>query len=252
MEHRLVVRLIAIAVAAVFVGLCFVAALIYRNIFGVRIWTRFLAQTGYRRAAAPNEPIEVQAKAILGEIFRPEGVVRGPWVRDVEGQKLTYNSWMYSDGNANVTQESWQLEMPAELTSQVQLLERRLAQPGSLRTLVNAALGRDRRWGEMLPCEVLTGDAAFDARFQVRVSQHNAIPRFLLDPTVRQWISSLPEVCLVFAQRWIVLDDPAGALRRAYVGLSAVTPAQMMEKEPMAHEQVAQTLALLSRAARTA
>jgi hypothetical protein len=69
---------------------------------------------------------------------------------------------------------------------------------------------------------------------------------------VRHYVAALPEACLLVAQRWIELDDPAGALRRHHVGLGAVTPAQVMEREPAVHDQVAQTLAILSRAVRGA
>src|SRR4051812_32804280 len=104
--------LIAVAVVVVFCVAVVGAAVLYRNLFGHKIWVRFLQRTGYRRRADPGASIQFQAKALLGEIFRPEGVVRGPWIREVDGQTLTYNSWMYRDGDDSVTEESWSLEMP--------------------------------------------------------------------------------------------------------------------------------------------
>ena len=247
---RLIVLAVASGVVVVFVVAVFGLAILYRNLFGHQIWVRFLTRTGYRRKADPAAPIEAQAKAVLAEIFRPEGIVRGPWVREVDGQTLTYNAWMYGENGATVTQESWQLAMPTEVPGQVQILERRLAQPGFRETLASKALGRDRRWGTLLPHELRTGDQAFDARFLVLGDRPGSAPPFLQDPAVRHYVAALPEACLLVAQRWIELDDPAGALRRQHVGLTAVTPSQMMEREPAVHDQAAQTLAILSRAVR--
>ena len=234
----------------VFMVVVALAAFLYRKLFGHQIWVKFLNRTGYRRRADPYAPVEAQARAVLDEIFRAEGIVRGPWVRDVDEQTLTYNAWMYEENGATVTQESWMLEMPVEVPWQVQIVERRLAQPGLRQTLASAALGRERRWGQLLPVELPTGDPIFDERFLVLVDKEASLPRFLQDPGVRRYVTALPEACLVVAQKWVTLDDPAGALRRHHVGLSAVTPAQLLDREPAAHDQVAQTLAILSRAVR--
>src|SRR4051794_6911663 len=101
----MIAYLIAVAVVMVFCVAVVGAALLYRNLFGHQIWVRFLQRTGYRRRADPGASIQFQARAVLGEIFRPEGVVRGPWIREVDGQTLTYNSWTYSEGDSGVTEE---------------------------------------------------------------------------------------------------------------------------------------------------
>jgi hypothetical protein len=185
MLDKLLVYTVILVIVAVFVGACFAAALLYRRLFGLPLWMKFLERTGYRRKADPSAPLEAQARAVMAEIFRPEGVVRGPWIRDVEGLTLTYNSWMYREDEANVTQESWQLELPFDAGFQVQLLERRLAQPGMLQKLTSEALGRSRRWGERLPHEIRTGDSNFDQRFLVLSDEAATVPPFLLDPALR-------------------------------------------------------------------
>lgn len=249
MLESLLVYLIALVGVVAFVCVCFAAGMLYRRLFGLPIWVKFLERTGYRRKEDPHAPVEQQAQAILREIFRPEGVARGPWIREVEGQTITYNSLMYREGDDNVTQESWQLELPFDTKMQVQVLERRLAKPGLTTRLTDAALGRSRRWGETLPHELRTGDKEFDERFVVRSDKSGSPPGFLADPGVRQVLTTLPEVYLVVAQRWIVLDDPEGTLRRKYVGM-AVTPRQMMKKEPPVHDEAAHVLVTLSRTIR--
>jgi hypothetical protein len=250
MDEQFVVFLYACGGVVVFCLLTFGGAILYRNTFGHKIWVRFLQRTGYRRKADPTAPIEAQARAVLGEIFRPEGVVRGPWVRDIEGQTLTYNSWMYGQGNETVTQESWQLETTYEAQSEVQVLERRLAHPGFFDTLASKALGRERRWGQTLPNQILTGDPSFDERFVVRTSHPSQLPPYLHDQELKRALWDIPEVCLVIAQRWVALDDPAGALRKRHVG-NAISPATMMEREPSVHDHAAHTLALVARSVRT-
>ncbi len=244
---RFIVLLIATGSVLVFFALCVGLAVLYRNVFGVKIWMRFLERTGYRRKVDPAAPLEMQAKAVLGELMRPEGVGRGPWVRPVDGQTLTYESLMYRDAESNVTQESWQIELPREPSGRVQVLERRLTHPSLLSVLGNAALGRERRWGALMPYATPTGDPTFDARFLVLSDRADAAPHFLADPSVRASLWDLPEACVVVGDRSIVLDDPAGALRKRHVG-NAVSPSAMMELEPAVHDQAARTLAILSRA----
>ncbi|MFO0578329.1 MAG: hypothetical protein U1A78_30355 [Polyangia bacterium] len=249
MLETLLVYLVAVVGVLGFVYVCFAAGMLYRRLFGLPIWVKFLERTGYRRKEDPSAPIEQQAHAIMREIFRPEGVARGPWIREIEGHTLTYSSLMYREGDENVTQESWQLELPSEVRMQVQILERGLAKPGLLQKLADAALGRSRRWGELLPHELRTGDKDFDERFVVRADKGQAPPRFLTDPEARQALATLPAACVVVAQRWVVLDDPEGTLRRKYVGM-AVTPRQMMEREPPVHEHAANVLLTLARSIR--
>lgn len=250
MLETLLVYLVAIVGVLGFIYVCFAAGMLYRRLFGLPIWVKFLERTGYRRKEDPSAPLQQQAQAILSEIFRPEGIARGPWIREVEGQTLTYSSLMYREGDNNLTQESWQLELSFDTRVQVQILERRLALPGLMQKLADAALGRSRRWGQVLPHELRTGDKEFDERFVVRSDRSGPPPGFLNDPEVRRELMSLPAAYLVVAQRWIVLDDPEGTLRRKYVGM-AVTPRQMMEREPPVHDHAAQVLAILARSIRT-
>jgi hypothetical protein len=252
--------LFAFGVTIAVVSAAAVLAFLYRHLFGHRIWIKFLRRTGYRRREDPLAPVEAQARAVLDEIVRPEGIVRGPWVRDVDGQTLTYEAWTYQEDGATMTQESWALEMPVAVPSHAQVVERKLAPaaqaaghpqaPGLRETLGAAALGRERRWSQLLPVALATGDPAFDARFLVLVERGASLPLFLRHDGLLRYLAALPEVYLVVFQKWITLDDPAGALRRHHVGPGALTPAQAMEREPAAHDQVAQTLAIVSRAIR--
>lgn len=249
MIESLLVYLIAIVGVLGLVYVCFAAGMLYRRLFGLRIWVKFLTRTGYRRKQDPTAPIERQAQLVMSEIFRPGGVARGPWIREIEGRTLTYNAWMYWDKDGEVAQESWQLELSFDARMQVQILERRGAKPDLMEKLKDAALGGDRRWSETLPHELRTGDSQFDERFVVRSDKSGPPPRFLNDPEVRKVLLSLPAAYMVVAQRWIVLDDPEGTLRRKYVGM-AVTPRQMMEREPPGHDHAAHVLATLARSLR--
>lgn len=249
MLEELFVLAIAVVFVLVVIAGSFAVAMLYRRRFGHAIWVKFLRRTGYRRKADPNAPIEQQAQAILEDIFRLEGAIRGPWIRDVDGLTLTYSSWLHNQGDESVTQESWQLELPADSQINVQLIDRRLAKPGRLQKLC-VAPEHKRRLGELLPHELRTEDRRFDERFLVRADNADTLPAFLSDSEVRQVLQDLPAVCIVVAQREIVLDDLEGSLRRKHVGM-ALTPRQMMLREPSAHDQVARMLSTLWHAIRT-
>ena len=228
----------------------------YQGKFGLKLWVSFLERSGYRHADNPHAPLEEQARMILKEMIQPSGAVRGPWVRPVGPWNVRYRSWTHIVGEGKpVTEQVWLLQLARPVSFQMQVLERSRAVPPFVPTLSSTALGRNRRWGERLRQEPLMGripfddtSGAFDERFVVRTDSPEAARAFFANRAARAAITALPEAFVVIAGEWVSIDDPTGVIHRKLIGLSAITPAQIMERELPMHALIVETLSTLARA----
>lgn len=253
MLDRLIVLLIATVVVAAFLAAVIGFAFWYRNKFGVQLWVSFLQRSGFRRAENPMAPLDQQARAILAEMGHPTGAVRGPWVRTVGAWNVRYRSWTHVECDKPVTEQVWLLQLEHPVGFQMQILERSRSAQSFLGTLASTALGRNRRWEESLREEPGIGripfddtSGSFDERFVVRTDSPADARSFLTSPAVRAAIMALPEVFLVVAGEWLTVDDPTGAVHRKLVGLSAITPGQILDREVAMHDFVVDKLSAMA------
>ena len=211
---------------------------------------KFFEHTGYRYAHMKDAPLDSHVQLAVQAFRKP--AEETTYVRDFHGLPIQHSYGMKTTNTGYRTWCFWSapVSKPRVL---LQIADKSLSSVG--KAVKEAFSNTTRKWDQEYPTAATSGDATFDARFNIfGPNNADAIRGVLQTPGLKELLLGCAEVDICVRDGEVVFNDPSQKMANAgaggYVGSMAMglDIGKRLESTYPVHEQVAQVIATLARA----
>jgi hypothetical protein len=211
----------------------------------------FFERTGYCYVGLVAAPLEQQVLHAQ-MTAAPGGDLDFHVVRSYRGLAVHWIQRTKSGVLGTKIEGTWTLPLPYQPPAGLQVADKRLTGVGKVMKEIFTD-AEERAWEQLYPHPVLTGDPAFDARFNVFSTDPSFAYGVLQRPGLRQMLSGLVEVDLVVHADRIAFNDPLLRNLKRFVpqGMGGIVvhaprPAEAMAHVVAVHDAIAEVLVVAS------